>query len=198
MESQILKGDFYRFIKQEDIFNYIDSEIINIEPGSKNMIATPWLYGEHCPVLDEKARAVFFNITNLHDRRYFINAIMEGIGYSLRGQIELYNHDTGKTLTTVGAVGGGALSDHWMQMLADTIKLPVYRPQNVRHAGAIGAALVAGVGLGLFKIDRLKESIAVEKTFYPREENAAIYDKLYGIFKNIYPSMKDMFAEINN
>ncbi len=198
MEGQMLKGDLYRFINQEDIFNFINGEIKDIEPGSRNMIATPWLHGEHFPVLDEKARAVFFNITNLHDRRYFINAVMEGIAYSLRGQMELYTQDTGNTLTKIGVVGGGALSDHWMQILADIIKVPVYRPENVRHAGAIGAAFVAGVGLGLYKMDDLKDFIRLEKSFYPREENAAIYDKLYGVFKRIYPSMKEMFAEINN
>lgn len=197
-ESQMIKSGSPEYIKYKNIFSYIDDQISNVEPGSKNMIATPWLHGEHCPVLDEKARAVFLNVTSQHDRRHFINAILEGICYSLRWQTEYYTRDTGLMLSSVGAVGGGALSDHWMQMMSDIMNLPVYRTKNAMHAGAIGAAIAAGVGLGLYKCDQIKDHIGIDKTFYPRQENVTTYDRLYGIFKKVYPSLKDIFADLNN
>lgn len=197
-ESQMIKNGGPEFAKYKNIYAYVDKDICSIEPGSKNMIATPWLHGEHCPVLDEKARVVFLNATNLHDRRHFINAILEGICYSLRGQAEYYTHDTGLTLSGVRAVGGGALSDHWMQMMSDIINLPVYRTENAMHAGAIGAAIAAGVGLGLYKFSQINDYIKIEKTFYPRKEYVKTYDRMYGIFKKVYPSLKDIFTELNN
>lgn len=196
-ESRTAGGGPAEAVRHGDLYQYIDNEICEVKPGSENLIATPWIFGERCPVLDEKARAVFFNITNLHDRRHFIRAIMEGICYSLRGQMEYYTRDTGKAPASIGAVGGGALSDPWMQMTADIMKLPVYRPKNVRHAGAIGAAIAAGIGLGLYPADRIKELVSVEKTFYPHKEYAVTYDKLYGAFNRIYPAFKDLFAELN-
>jgi xylulokinase len=152
IESQMLHRNLYQ---------YIDEEICDVEPGSGNLIATPWLYGERCPVMDEKARAIFFNVSNLHDRRYFIHAIMEGVCYSLRAQAEFFSQDTGDAVSGIGAVGGGALSDPWMQMMADIMGIPVYRPANARYAGAIGAAFVAGIGLGIFRFDRIRESVCI-------------------------------------
>lgn len=196
---------FYAYEKQAvkadtgggSIFDFINRELEAIKPGSNSLIATPWLYGEHCPVLDENAKAVFFNITNLHDRRHIINAIMEGVCYSLRGQMEYYNKDTGDTIKRVGAVGGGALSNHWMQMMADVLNVPVYVTQNVLHAGAMGVAAVAGVGLGLYDFNEVEKFITIEKTFYPREEYIVTYDKLYNVFKRIYPTLKDLYTELN-
>jgi xylulokinase len=191
---------FYHAEKMEpgcDIFSLVSREIADIPPGSGGLIATPWLYGEACPVKDENARAVLFNLTHLHDRRHIINAVLEGICYSLRGQIEYYTRDTGRTLERLGACGGGALNDHWMQMLADITKLPVYRPANVQHAGAMGTALVAGVGLGLYGVEEMGQFIRIETTFTPRAEHADCYDKLYGVFKRLYPSLRELYAELN-
>jgi xylulokinase len=188
IESQMLHKNLYR---------HIDEEICDIEPGSGNLIATPWLHGERCPVLDEKARAVFFNVSNLHDRRCLIHAIMESVCYSLRGQAEFFSLDTGDAVSELRAVGGGAQSDPWMQMMADIMGTPVYRPANVRYAGAIGAAFIAGVGLGVMRIDDIKDSVRVEKEFRPRPGYVELYDKLYNVFKKIYPALKDLFAEMN-
>jgi xylulokinase len=182
---------------QKDLYRHIDEEICDTEPGSGNLIATPWIHGERCPVLDEKARAVFFNVSNLHDRRHLIRAIMEGICYSLRGQLEFFSQDTGDSVADMGAMGGGAQSDPWMQMMADVMGLPVYRPENVRYAGAIGAAFIAGIGLGVLQTDDIRDFVRIERQFFPRPEYVTAYDKLYDVFKRIYPALKDLFAALN-
>ena len=68
------------------------------------------------------ARSVFFNITNLHDRRHMVNAVLEGICYQMRWIIEIYHKKIGKTIHSIRVVGGCASSDHWMQMMANILQ----------------------------------------------------------------------------
>jgi xylulokinase len=84
-----------------------------------------------------------------------------------------------------------------MQMMADIMGVPVFRPENVRYAGAIGAAFIAGIGLNLFCVDRIKDFVHIEKKFYPRPGYIATYNELYDVFKKIYPALKDLFAALN-
>jgi len=184
-------------ILKDDIFEFVNKEIENIEPGSLNMIATPWLHGER-PPLSEKAKTVFINITNLHNRRHFINAIMEGICYHLRWKIEIYEKETGRTLRSIRIVGGVASSDKWMQIMANVLQIPVEIPVNVRHAGAIGTAYCALIGLGQYKnFEEADKMTIAEKTFLPQKEYANIYDMLFKVFQQIYPTMEGMFDILN-
>lgn len=186
-------------VKDKNIYQFIEDEICDIPAGSDGLIVTPWLYGEHCPVLDERARSTFINVTNKHDRRHILNAVLEGVAYSLRGQMDYYERDcNGKKLESVTAVGGGALRDHWLQIIADIMNIPVHRTANVRHAGAMGSAVVAAVGLGLYTLEEAGRFINIEKSFYPRPENREIYEKMYRNFMNVYPALKHIYADLNS
>jgi xylulokinase len=161
------------------------------------MIATPWLHGE-LPPLSNDARMVFFNITNMHDRRHMLNAVREGICFSLRWKIEMHKEQTGEKLDSIRVVGGAASSDRWMQTLSNILKIHVIIPENARHAGAIGTAYCAIVGLGVCRdFDEADSLIKEGKIFHPDKAYAEMYDTIFGVFKDIYPSLKDMFRTLN-
>ena len=90
------------------------------------------------------------------------------------------------------------MSDQWMQTLSNILKIPVIIPENAHHAGAIGAAYCAIVGLdacgGFNEADSL---IKPRIIFYPEKKYAEMYDTIYGVFKDIYPSMRNMFQTLN-
>jgi len=185
-------------ILKDDIYSYIDKEIADIVPGSNNILATPWLHGE-LPPLSNEARMVFLNITNMHDRRHLLNAVLEGICYSLRWKVEIYKYQTGVTLESIRVVGGGASSSHWMQTLSNILQIPVVIPTNARHSGAIGSAFCAIVGLGIYKdLNEADSIIREEKRFVPNIEYKEQYDELYSLFKKIFPTMKGIFTALNN
>lgn len=124
--------------------------------------------------------------------------MLEGVAYSLRGQMDYYEKDCGsRQVTSVTAVGGGALRDRWLQIIADVMNIPVHRTANVRHAGAMGAAVVAAVGMGLYTLEDAGKFISVEKSFYPRPENKTIYDKMYQNFMRVYPALKCIYTDLN-
>jgi len=95
-----------RDILKEEIFGFLDRNLKDVPPGSLNLVATPWLHGE-LPPLSGDARMVFVNISNEHDRRHMVNAVQEGICFSLRWKIEMYRRETGNKLDSIRVVGGG-------------------------------------------------------------------------------------------
>ncbi len=191
--------NFYRKEKEElggGVFDLIEKDLENIPPGSNGIIASPWLMGERCPIMDEKTKGVFIGVSNLTDRADLVNAMQESIGYSLRMQMDYYKNDTGKWPEKIGSIGGGSLSDHWMQMMADIMGTPVYRPANCRHSGAIGAAAIVAVGMGRVGVNEVDQFVQVERTFEPDPERVAIYNEKYETWKKLYPALKDLFAEM--
>ncbi len=181
----------------EGVYPLIEEETREVPPGSNGVFASPWLMGERCPIMDEKARGVFIGLSNLTSRGDMVNAMMESIAFSLRMQMDYYQHDTGMWPEKIGAIGGGALRDHWMQMMADIMNTPIYRPKNCRHAGALGAAAIVAVGSGMYKVDEVDQFIQQDCTFEPIPENAKRYAQIYEQWKEIYPSLKELFAKMN-
>ncbi|MEI3606516.1 FGGY family carbohydrate kinase [Pseudogracilibacillus sp. SE30717A] len=192
---------FYKLEQEkygDEIYNYITQDIKEIPPGSLNLIATPWIHGELSP-LSKNAKAVFLNITSQHDRRHFMTAIMEGICYMLRWKIEKYTYESGHKIDSIRVVGGGASSDIWMQMMANILKIPVQVPNNPRHAGSIGTAYCALIGLGVCQnFDDSMERIKIDKIFNFNRLYEKRYDKLFNVFKNIYPALEDIYFTLND
>ena len=191
---------FYRHEKEtmgEGIFTFLEEETKCVPPGSLNMIATPWPFGER-PPLSNEARTVFFNVTNLHERKHFINAVMEGVYMHLRWKLELLEAGAGKKADAIRAVGGGASSSHWMQILSNILQIPVYIPENATHSGAIGTAVCALIGLGeLGGFDDAERMVSIERGFEPQKEHKDVYDRNYDVFLKLYPTTKGLFTALN-
>ena len=126
-----------------------------------------------------------------------IRAVVEGTCMHLRWFLETEDKKT-KTSDVLRFVGGGALSDVTSQILADctgrTVEV-VASPQNV---GAVGAAVISAVGLGMIgSIEEAKKLVPAKKTFIPNPSLKPIYDKNFAVFKNLYKSNKENFEALN-
>ncbi|PWB55989.1 MAG: carbohydrate kinase [Anaerolineales bacterium] len=191
---------FYRAEKEtlkEGIYEYVNKDIQNIPPGSGNLLATPWYYGDFPPVA-QNAKSVFLNISGQHDRRYMIHAVLEGICYQMRWYAEIYHAQTGKSVNSLRIVGGGANGGPWMQMMADVLGRPIEVPENPSHVGALGTAYCTFIGIGLCSdFSDVKRKVRVKKTYQPRAEYAKIYDDLYGQYTNISPMLEPLFSALN-
>ena len=185
-----------RNILGSDIFEFVDRQLADIPAGSGNLVATHWLTGE-LPPLAKNAKALFLNITSAHDRRHMVHAVMESICYTHRSYLQTYEEKTGRKLTCIRVVGGGAGSSMWMQMLADVLQIKVEVPESPRCTGAIGAYYCAMVGLGLLEnYDAIYDKVRIGQTFIPKKENAEIYEKLYNVYRKLFPVLKDLYSEM--
>jgi len=119
-----------------------------VDPGSNKLIFLPYLSGERTPHMDPNARGIFFGLTLSHTDKHLVRAVMEGIIFSLRESLELF-YDLGIDCTKIIASGGGVRSKIWLQIQADILEKEIVTTCCEEQA-CLGAAITAGVGIGLF------------------------------------------------
>lgn len=159
------------------------------KPGSNGLIMLPYFSGERTPIHHLQARGTFFGLTLKHTTGDLYRAILEGIGYSIRHNIEemrLAGYGPRKLV----AIGGGTKNRLWLQAVSDICRVEQYIPK-VTYGAAYGDAFLAALSLGWY--DRLEEIDAwVEYTavIQPQTENASIYDQYYRLYQDIYKQTK--------
>ncbi len=175
----------------DGVFEIINEDIKDIGAASNGVMATPWIAGMHAPMSD-LARTVFVGMSLKHDRRHIINAMMEGICMDMRlGYVN-------NPVKCISAVGGGANSDHWMQILSNVLQTEVSVPQNNQHAGALGAAVCALVGLGEYRdLDEASAFVKEKRHFYPDASTAKVYDELTDLYAGLYKPLEHTFQKLN-
>jgi xylulokinase len=181
-----------------DVYAFMDREVAEVPPGSNCVLFTPWLYGERAPVDDCYVRAAFFNLSAEHRRRDMLRAVYEGVAYNIRWLVEIVEKEFKFPLPVLRVIGGGAKSKPWMQILADVTKRRVEAVANPQEAGAVGAALVAGVGLGIYRdFASLKKVVRIDGVFQPRAQNSEVYDSLFDAYKEVYRSLRQFYSKLN-
>ncbi len=181
----------------KSLYDYMIHAIKNVAPGSNGVIFTPWLHGNRCPFEDANARGMFFNISLETGKTELIHAVLEGICYHLRWQLEAQEKKV-KTSRVIRFVGGGALAPLTCQMLSDMLGREIETVDNPQNIGAVGAALVAAVGLGIVsKVGEAKKLIKVSNRFIPDMKNKAVYDHYFEVFKSLYKCNRKNFSALN-
>jgi len=177
-----------------DPYDLIVKEAEKVEPGSKGLVFLPYLIGERSPYMDPDAKGVFFGLTIEHSRAHFIRAIMEGVVFALRDCLEVFR-ELGVSVEKVIARGGGSRSRLWRQIQADIYGLPVLK-SSIDEDAAFGAALLAGVGVGLYPdiYRACKEIIKLNEEIKPNKERQIIYEQLFQkIYRHLYPLLKSLY-----
>lgn len=151
-------------------------------------IFLPYLNGERCPVCDPNARGVFFGINGSCDAQTMAYSVMEGVAFNVRQILETL----GITGDHITVTGGAAQDDQLNQLKADVLGMRV-EAMDEPDASALGAAMIAGVGSGMFC--DLESSIAAcigeTRTFIPR--SGYDYTDRFEMYKQLYPLLKDSF-----
>lgn len=198
---QWIKDSFFRHeaeIYGDGIYEYMDNIVDTVPPGSDHLIITPWTGGERSPVSTTTTRATVFNITSTHTREHMMRAVYEGIAYNLRWILENMAQDYGFDGNHFRVIGGGALDKSWMQIIADVTGLTFSVANDPRNAGAVGAAIIAMVGLGDLKdFSEAKNFVKTIATYEPNPANKKIYDKLFADYKRLYYSLDKAYKIAN-
>ncbi len=152
--------------------------------GAQGLYLLPFLAGAGSPQPDPRATGAYLGLCLHHTRPDLVRAACEGVCYELRHLLESLQAVTPTAEAAIRAVGGGARNPFWLQMRADATGHPVEVPQGTER-GALGAALLAGLGAGLY--DSLEAAAErayhVERLYQPdpeaRQEYAARYEGTY-------------------
>jgi len=173
-----------------DSYDRLTKEASSVSAGCDGLIWTPYLMGERTPHLDPSARAALVGLTASHTRAHIVRAMLEGVAFSLRDAFEIFN-EIGVQVEEIRLGGGGARSSLWRQIQADVYRQPV-NTVAAEEGAAFGAAVLAGVGLGVWSsVDAACDAVVrIADHVEPNAESVRILAGQYERFKQIYPALK--------
>ena len=181
----------------EDFFLRLNRAAGSVEAGAKNLIFTPWLYGERTPVEDHTLRAGFFNLTLKTTRAQMARAVMEGVAFNAKWLLGCVERFCKKKLDPIRMIGGGADSELWAQIHADVLNRTIYQVADPIQANFRGAAFLAGLALGQMDLDGIRQQVKIRTKFTPNPKNREIYLRLFPQFLAIYRQNRKIYARLN-
>ena len=164
--------------------------------GENHVYFLPYLMGERSPHNDPKARGTFIGMTMDTTRADMTQAVLEGVAFALRDSFEVAKL-LGIQIERTKICGGGAKSPLWKKMIANILNIKVDTLAS-EEGPALGGAMLAAVANGEYEsVAQAAEAIVkVTDTVEPQAELAALYEKRYQTFREIYPKLKETFQEM--
>jgi sugar (pentulose or hexulose) kinase len=159
--------------------------------GSKGLIFIPHMVGAGAPHWNPNARGVFLGLALGHERKDLLRSIMEGVGYEVKKNIEVFQ-ELGSKISELRVTGGGSRSNVWNQIMADVLNIPCGRGE-LEESTAVGAAILASYGVGDYKdiVDAAENIAVMSKKWTPNPEAVKEYEKLYKVTKHVYSRIAD-------
>lgn len=165
--------------------------------GENKVFYLPYLMGERSPHNDPKARATFIGMTMDTTREDMTQAVLEGVAFGLRDSLEVAR-SLGIQIERTKICGGGAKSPLWKKIVANVMNLKVDVIESEEGPG-YGGAILAAVGCKEFaSVEEATEKLVkIVDTVEPDAELVAKYEERYQKFRQIYPTLKGLFQELN-
>lgn len=178
-----------------NVYDRITAAASKITPGSEGLIFLPYLTGERTPYTDPDARGVYFGLSLMHTRRHLARAVIEGVSYGLLDSFNLLRR-LGVNVKKIRVSGGGARSAFWRQVIADVFNLEAVTVE-VTEGAAYGAALLAGVGSGIFPDvpKAVRMTVKIRRINRPGP-NRRIYPEYYRLYRSLYKALAQEFKKL--
>ncbi|MBT4287948.1 MAG: FGGY-family carbohydrate kinase [Deltaproteobacteria bacterium] len=177
-----------------EIMSYLASKS---SPGSKGLVFLPYMSGERSPLWDPRAKGTFVGLNFQTEKTDIIRSVMEGVAYTL-----LHNLKTAQEvkaeINNLISVGGAANSVIWTQIKSDVTGKPIQVPFS-DFATPLGAAILAGVGTGYFPSFEVavNQTVKIQRYHEPDFKNHQIYRDYFGLFLELYDSLKEKFQKLD-
>lgn len=180
----------------QENFEDLIGEAAEAPPGSEGLLFLPYLTGERTPYPDPLARGAWVGMTVRHRRAHLTRAVLEGVAFGIKDSFTLIQQAGLGTIEQVRISGGGARSPLWQQIIADVLDVDLVTVKTTEGA-AYGAALLAGVGAGLFPdVEHACQQIVQIVGQTRPSTNSRIYQELYPRYKALYPALRDEFRSV--
>lgn len=179
-----------------DDYKTEESVITDDDLGRNDVFFLPYLMGERSPINDTDARGTFTGMRLDTKRKDMLLAVLEGVAFAIRDNFEIAK-EQGINITCSSLCGGGAKSELWQKILCNILNVDITLLQTEQGPG-YGAAMLAMVGCGEFS--DVKECantfVKLKKTITPNADISSRYEVQYNKFKQIYPTLKNLFKTI--
>jgi L-xylulokinase len=176
------------------VYDICGEMVESLPPGGTDIIFHPFLFGSN---VQASARAGLYGIAGWHTKAHILRAIYEGIVYGHLNHLDKLRN-TGNTIDSACLCGGGARSPIWSQMFADALEFPIDVPDG-QEIGARGAALSAGIGVGVYKdhVDAVKRAVKIQRHHEPNPNATPFYLDRYREYKRLAECMQGPWEHLN-
>ncbi len=179
-------------------YRRLDDMIEEAPIGSDGLFFLPYLMGERTPLWDPYARGVYFGLSLSHGRSQVARATIEGVSYALKSVFDTLEEAT--PIREMRLIGGGARSKAWRSILASIYGRDLLLTRTVAQATCYGAAIAAGVGVGLFADyqDGVSRMSRISDQSSPDRDSHETYRRLFQFWKSLYPRLKSAYRELHD
>lgn len=185
----------------EDIFHTADypaeqAGITGEKLGKNHVFFLPYLMGERSPINDVNARGTFIGMTMDTTREDLTQAVLEGVAFAIRDSFEVVKK-LGIHVRSTKLCGGGAKSPLWKKIFANVLNMDLELVASEQGPG-MGGAMLAMVACGEYKTvaEACAALVRVVDRVTPDPETALRYEEKYRQFQKIYPTCKELFAQL--
>lgn len=183
----------------QNVYDILTAKAEESKPGAGGLLLLPYFEGSGVgqpPAFNIDARGALIGLRLSHRKNDVIRAILEGVAFQTRIIVEIVE-ELGVKIRELRAIGGGAKSKLWMQIKANVMKKKIILP-DVVEAGTLGAAILAGIASKTYSDlgQAIREMCRDKSVFYPQSEISEIYEKIYHVYKEIYPTLLPIFTKM--
>jgi xylulokinase len=177
----------------EDPYDRLTREAATVAAGADGLLWAPYLMGERTPHLDPHARGALIGLTASHTRAHVVRAILEGVAFSLKDTLTIFE-EMNVPMNSIRLGGGGSRSPLWRQIQADVYGQEL-ETVEAEEGAAYGAAILAGVGGGLWPtVDAACDAIVrVSGRVRPKAASASTMEASYAAYRRMYPAITSIF-----
>jgi xylulokinase len=161
--------------------------------GANGLLFLPYLLGERSPRWNPDARAVFLGLTIRHTRADMLRAVMEGVALNMRIILDALRRQP-EGIDSIRVIGGGMVGRLWPSIMADVYGLPLHRLAVLEEATSMGAAVVGGVGVGLYpNFDMADQMNVIAETVFPNLAHQDRYEAMSRAFEATYTALEPIY-----
>jgi xylulokinase len=175
-------------------YELINAEIEKSPPGANGIVFLPYLLGERTPRWNPDAKGALIGLTLEHKRADVLRAVMEGITLNLSIILDIFRAQI--PIREITVIGGGAKGAVWRKIMADVYQADIIKPNYLEEATSMGAAIIGGVGCGIFKdFDVAGRFIEITDTTRPDPSLAAVYEGAKRLLNESYDALASLFPK---
>ena len=184
----------------QDPYDLMIAEAEKSSIGANGLLLIPHFVGSGAPHWNPLARGIIFGLALGHERKDLYRAVLEGVAYEIRKNIEVFK-ELGIEPKELMLTGGGSRSDFWNQIYADVLGITCVR-NVIEESTSLGAAILAASGAGIFPdIAKAAENLCkIDKKWISNDERHALYEKIYHFSYEMYEYIKskNLYQKFND
>jgi xylulokinase len=178
-----------RDLPEDGAYQALFDGAARVAPGADGLLLLPYFSGERTPLNDPHARGVIAGLDLTHTRDHLFRATLEGVALGIRHNLDAFEA-IGAPVERVVAVGGGAQSDTWLQIVSDATGVPQVVPE-VTLGASYGDAFLAGRAAGLLGPEAIDAWARPRATIEPNADLRGLYDERYELYRRLYVETRD-------